>query len=50
MYIVNDRVLLFESIGATKHLDTIVKKDQATLNYVNKKVRELEEGKKLRDT
>jgi hypothetical protein len=47
MYIVNDRVLLFESIGATKYLDTVVKKDQATLDFVNKKVKELEEEERL---
>jgi hypothetical protein len=43
MYIVNDRVLLIESLGATKQLDYIVKQEQATLQYVNKKVKELEE-------
>ena len=43
MYIVNDRVLLIESLGATKQLDKIVKQEQATLQFVNKKVKELEE-------
>lgn len=43
MYIVNDRVLLIESLGATKQLDKIVKQEQAALQYVNKKVKELEE-------
>ena len=43
MYIVNDRVLLIESLGATKQLDKIVKQEQATLQFVNTKVKELEE-------
>ncbi len=44
MLIVNDRVLLIESIGATHQLDNIVKKEQAALAFVNDKVKELEEG------
>lgn len=44
MLIVDDRILLLENIGATQQLDHILKKEQATREYVNSKVKELEEG------
>jgi len=46
MLIVDDRLLLLESIGATQQLDYILKKEQVTREYVNSKVKELEEEEK----
>ena len=45
LLVVNERMLLLENIGATQHLDKAVKREKEEIEFVNSKVKELEEGK-----
>lgn len=44
LLVVNERMLLLENIGATQHLDKTLKREKEELDFVNTKVKELEEG------
>lgn len=43
LLVVNERMLLLENIGATQHLDKAVKREKEEIEFVNNKVKELEE-------
>lgn len=49
LLVVNERVLLFENIGATQELSKIIDEESETLGAIDSRVGKLEEGETVRD-